>query len=78
MSKERDDEASKIVRFTETERRISDSQRQKGESQIHRDGKENGGGSEERDGELVFNGYSISVLHDGKFQQSVAQQPEYT
>ena len=37
-----------------------------------------GGGSEGRDGELVFNGYSISVLLDGKFQQSVAQQPEYT
>ena len=37
-----------------------------------------GGGREGRDGELVFNGYSISVLLDGKFQQSVAQQPEYT
>ena len=64
MSKERDDEASKILRFTETERRMEGGLR--------------GGGKEGRDGELVFNGYSISVLHDGKFQQSVAQQPEYT
>ena len=64
LSVRRDDEASKILRFTETARRMEGGLR--------------GGGREGRDGELVFNGYSISVLLDGKFQQSVAQQPEYT